>query len=165
MKSVAKKISYHVDIQHAQQNPLPISDELLTQWAVLTLKNHRDSAELCIRLVDPPEMTALNYQYRHQKKVTNVLAFPASYPSEVELEYPMMGDVIICPEVLELESKALNTPLEAHWAHIVIHGVLHLLGYDHIEKADAEMMQPLEIALLHELGYDNPYQSEDDNIE
>lgn len=154
-------MNYFVDIQHVCKSPLPISNEILEGWVTLTLKNFRERAELTLRFVDADEMTTLNHTYRQQNKVTNVLAFPASYPSEIQLDYPMIGDVVICPEVLLEESKKLNTPLEAHWAHIIIHGVLHLLGYDHIEESDAEIMRPIETKILHELGFDNPYLNDD----
>ena len=98
--------------------------------------------------------------YRKQNKATNVLAFPATYPENVELEYPLLGDVIICPAVLKQESKTLKQPLIAHWAHIVIHGILHLLGYDHIDEEDATVMQAIEIQLLADLGFDNPYRGQ-----
>ena len=150
-------MNYYVDIQHACDSPLPVSDETLKRWVNLTLKSYRERAELTLRFVNATEMTALNSTYRQQNKVTNVLAFPATYPEDIELDYPLLGDVIICPEVLQEESQTLNTPLEAHWAHIIIHGVLHLLGYDHIEEKDADIMRPIEIKLLNELGYDNPY--------
>lgn len=151
-------MNYCVDIQQACSAPLPISDETLERWAILTLQSHRSSAELTLRFVDAPEMIDLNHRYRQQNKVTNVLAFKATYPDEIDLDFPLLGDVIICPQVLLDESQSLHISLEAHWAHIVIHGILHLLGYDHIKDEDAEMMRPIEINLLHQLGFDNPYQ-------
>jgi probable rRNA maturation factor len=158
-------MNYYIDIQHACDAPLPFSDETIKHWVTLTLLPHKNSAELTLRFVDAPEMTELNHTYRKQNKVTNVLAFPSSYPAEIELDYPLLGDVIICPSVLLDESQQLETPLEAHWAHIVIHGVLHLLGYDHIIESDALIMRPLEIDVLAKLGFDNPYKTEEDNLE
>lgn len=158
-------MTYCVDIQHACSIPLPVSDETLQQWVALTLESYKDSAELTLRFVDDAEMIELNHTYRKQNKVTNVLAFPASYPDEIELDYPLLGDVIICPSVLLTESQDLKTPLIAHWAHIVIHGVLHLLGYDHIIESDAEIMRTIEINLLNKLGFDNPYKTEDYTLE
>jgi probable rRNA maturation factor len=95
----------------------------------------------------------MNHQYRQQNKPTNVLAFPSEIPPQVTLDYPFLGDVIICPAVLHRESMALGKPCEAHWAHIVIHGILHLLGYDHLDDQDACIMQALENKLLVQLGY------------
>ena len=153
-------MSYYIDIQHACESAIPIADDMLSNWAQLALKPYRKSAELTLRFVDADEITHLNHQYRKKNKATNVLAFPATYSQEVELEYPLLGDVIICPSVLEAESKTLNKPLTNHWAHIIIHGVLHLLGYDHIKEEDATVMQTIEIQLLAELGFDNPYDSQ-----
>jgi probable rRNA maturation factor len=148
----------HLDIQHACTITAPISDDTLTSWITCTLRAcHLEKAELTLRLVNTDEMTTLNHTYRKQNKKTNVLAFPANLPENILVEYPLLGDIIICPEVLEHESQSLNIPLKAHWAHIVIHGVLHLLGYDHIENADASIMEALEIKLLDKFGFENPY--------
>jgi probable rRNA maturation factor len=155
----------HIDIQHATTDPIAFSDEQLTNWANLALTTRQTSAELTIRLVDKNDITQLNHLYRKQNKATNVLAFPANLPDEIALDYPLLGDVIICPEILLEESLSLQKPLIAHWALIVIHGVLHLLGYDHIEEEDARVMQALEITLLAQLGFDNPYHTEDNEIE
>lgn len=156
---------YHIDIQHACEEDIPVTDDMLIKWAQKTLQTQLDSAELTIRLVDLAEITHLNLHYRKQNKPTNVLAFPANLPGGVTLEYPLLGDSIICPAVLQQESVTLNKPLTAHWALIVIHGVLHLLGFDHIEDKDATIMQALEIKLLAELGFANPYLDEDNEIE
>src|SRR5260370_1314658 len=150
-------MNYHVDIQHESTITPPVSDAILTQWVNSALLPFKKSAETTVRLVDPAEMMSLNHTYRQQPKVTNVLAFPASYPPEIELAYPFIGDVIICPQVLQEESQSLHIPLDAHWAHIVIHGILHLLGYDHMTESDAAIMRPIEIKLLQELGFNNPY--------
>ncbi len=158
-------MTYYIDVQNATEEELPLSENELISLASLALKNGYETAELTIRLVKPEEMINLNLTYRQQNKTTNVLAFPSCIPKEVELESPLLGDVIICPEVLLLESKALKKILKEHWSLIVIHGVLHLLGYDHIEDADAEKMQGLEIKLLEELGYTNPYVIEDKDLE
>ena len=155
----------HIEIQHACDETIPVTDEALISWAQLALATQCDSAELTIRLVDLEEITHLNHYYRKQNKPTNVLAFPANIPEGVILDVPLLGDIIICPAVLQQESLALNKSLTAHWALIVLHGVLHLLGYDQIEEDDATIMQTLEIKLLAELGLDNPYQDEDNKIE
>ena len=150
-----------LDIQHASQTPIPVSDKQLFEWVCTALKPHLTKAELTIRLVDSEEMIQLNHTYREQNKTTNVLAFPANLPDDIPLEYPLLGDIIVCPAVLKEESLTLNTPLIAHWAHIIIHGVLHLLGYDHIKEVDANIMETLEIKALKTLGFNNPYTSED----
>jgi len=153
-------LNYHVDIQHATDEHIPVSDAVLISWAELALATALESAELTLRFVDLDEITHLNHMYRQQNKATNVLAFPSNIPPGVELEYPLIGDVIICPAVLQQESITLQKPLTAHWALIVIHGILHLLGYDHIKDDDAAVMQALEIRLLEQLGFDNPYLEE-----
>lgn len=158
-------MSYYIDIQNATDESLPISKEELTRLASLALRDYKKEAELTIRIVTPEEMTDLNHTYRKQNKTTNVLAFPSNLPPEVQLEYPLLGDVVICPQVLSEESKQLNKTLESHWALIVIHGILHLLGYDHIKDDDATFMQALEIKLLAELGFSNPYDAEDNQLE
>lgn len=158
-------MNYYIDLQHATNEPPPFNDDLLRTWAELPLVEHLDSAELTLRLVDRDEITQLNQNYRQQNKATNVLAFPSVIPDNIELEFPLLGDVIICPSVLHAESIELGKPLKEHWAHIVIHGVLHLLGYDHIKDSDTEIMQALEIKLLAKLGFANPYKIEDNDVE
>jgi probable rRNA maturation factor len=153
-------MTYYVDIQNATESPLPLTEQELTQLAKLALKDNLKTAELTIRIVNSEEMIHLNHTYRKQNKITNVLAFPSSIPDHIELDCPLLGDVIICPEVLFNESQQLNKSLKEHWSLIVIHGVLHLLGYDHIKDDDAAVMQSLEVKLLNEMGYSNPYNIE-----
>ncbi|MDP3561181.1 MAG: rRNA maturation RNase YbeY [Legionellaceae bacterium] len=157
-------MTYHIEVQHASVEKPPVNDEELISWATLALAVTTESAELTLRLVDAEEMTYLNTTYRKQNKPTNVLSFPANLPKNIELECPLLGDIVICPAVLKQESIELNKSLDAHWALIVIHGVLHLLDYDHIQDDDAAIMQNLEIKLLSQLGFDNPY-LEDDKID
>ena len=158
-------MSDYVDIQHACEKKIPVSDETLARWVQLVLPPNQQTTELTLRFVEQDEITDLNRTYRKQNTATNVLSFPSDLPSEIMLKHPFLGDVIICPAVLEEESLALNKPLIAHWAHIVIHGLLHLLGYDHKEEQDTALMQSLEIKVLAELGFDNPYATEDHSIE
>lgn len=148
---------YHIDIQHACQEAIPVPDSILEKWVELALHATCETAELTLRFVDLEEITYLNNTYRKQNKPTNVLAFPSNLPKNIELEYPFLGDIVICPAILIEESVAQNKALEAHWALIVIHGVLHLLGYDHIQDNEAIIMQNLEIQLLNTLGFANPY--------
>jgi probable rRNA maturation factor len=158
-------MNYLVDIQNESPVSLVVSKQTLESWAAFTLQPHRAKAELTLRFVQLDEMTTLNFTYRGQNKPTNVLAFPATYPGEIQLDYPLLGDVVICPDVLKEESQSENICLEAHWAHIVIHGILHLIGFDHIDELDAERMQAQEIQILQKLGYANPYQTEDFSLE
>lgn len=150
----------YIDIQHATEKPVDISDEQLLKWAKLTLKDEIDSAELTIRLADTDEIMQLNQTYRKQNKPTNVLAFPANLPDNIELDTHLLGDIIICPDVVYEECEKLNKSIESHFALMVIHGVLHLLGYDHISDTDAEIMQTKEIKILKEIGFSNPYLEE-----
>ncbi|MFT4058604.1 MAG: rRNA maturation RNase YbeY [Legionella sp.] len=157
-------MTYYIDIQNATNSPLAIQEEEITRLASLALRNHQQDAELTVRFVDTEEITHLNRTYRKQDKPTNVLAFPSELPEEIELECPFLGDVVICPEVVVTESQELNKALNAHWSLILIHGILHLLGYDHIKDEDAVVMQAVEIKLLSELGYANPYDAEGNQL-
>jgi probable rRNA maturation factor len=158
-------MTYYVDIQKVNEGPIPLSESELIDLASLALRDNVQDAELTIRLVEPEEMQHLNHTYRNQNKTTNVLAFPSKLPPNIELECPLLGDVIVCPKVLLEESKLMNKSLAEHWSLIIIHGVLHLLGYDHIKDEDASVMQKLEIQLLGELGYANPYELEGHELE
>jgi probable rRNA maturation factor len=125
-------------------------------WVRRVLAGRLDEVQLTIRITDESEIRELNATYRGKDKPTNVLSFPFEAPPGVEL--PLLGDIIICAQVVAAEAQAQGKPLEAHWAHMVIHGTLHLLGYDHIDEAEAEQMEGLEIELLTGLGYANPYE-------
>ncbi len=121
---------------------------LFKKWAKAAL---RVDCEVTIRIVDAQEALELNSQYRGKDYATNVLTFPLT-------ETPhLMGDIIICAPVVVAEAKAQNKPLEAHFAHLTVHGVLHLHGYDHEIEAQAELMEAIEIQILAKLGYANPY--------
>jgi len=114
--------------------------------------------EVVIRLVDDAESGQLNQQYRHKAGPTNILSFPFEAPPGLELD--LLGDLVICAPLLAREAQQQNKPLLHHWAHITVHGVLHLLGYDHINEQDAEEMEALEIDILHKLNIANPYHEE-----
>lgn len=118
--------------------------------------------ELAIRLVDEAESRALNHDYRGKDKSTNVLSFPADLPEMVlsELDERPLGDLVICAPVVAREADEQGKPPQAHWAHMTVHGILHLLGHDHVEAAEAALMEPLEIVILSRLGWDNPYDDE-----
>lgn len=156
---------YRIDIQKMNDGPIPLSDDRLTNLAVLALTEHQEDAELTIRLVNSAEIMELNHLYRKQNKTTNVLAFPANLPPHITLDCPFLGDVVICPEVVSDESEHLNKSIEEHWSLIVIHGVLHLLGHDHINDEDAVLMQAIEVNLLAKLGFANPYELEENHLE
>ena len=126
----------------------------------LAVANYAKPCEVAIRLVDAEESHALNLQYRGKDKPTNVLSFPSDLPDEVlaSLKREPLGDIIICVPVVLNEAIEQHKTAIAHWAHLTIHGVLHLLGFDHIDDAEAEEMEALEIDALQELGFLNPYE-------
>ena len=117
----------------------------------------KGACEVTVRVVDAAESAALNLRYRKKPGATNVLSFPAGDTAPVPGEVPSLGDVVICAPVLEREARAQGKTAEAHWAHIVAHGTLHLLGYDHATGAEAEIMERRERELLAEFGFPDPY--------
>ncbi|RWU12733.1 rRNA maturation RNase YbeY [Pseudidiomarina gelatinasegens] len=146
-----------VDLQIAcEADNLP-SDASFEAWieAVLQHLSCSTETELTVRIVDAEEGLALNHQYRGKAYATNVLSFPFEAP--VPLPVNLLGDLVICAAVVADEAKAQNKPLVAHWAHMVVHGTLHLLGYDHINNDEAEHMEQLEKDILAALGYADPY--------
>lgn len=124
----------------------------------ISLKN-LNNIEITIRIVDEEEIIDLNYRYRHKEGSTNVLSFPGQIPPQVEDEcdYKVLGDVVICAAVVEHEAKQQNKELLSHWAHMVVHGILHLLGYDHENELEAHSMESIEINLMKQLGFLSPY--------
>ncbi|MFL1456142.1 rRNA maturation RNase YbeY [Marinobacter sp. GN3S48] len=147
-----------VDLQRVFETPGIPDDNAFGRWAQRAWLGE-DSSEVTIRIVDADESAALNGEYRGKNGPTNVLSFPFEAPAGITV--PLAGDLIICAPVVEKEAKDQHKELEAHWAHMVVHGMLHLQGYDHIEDNDAEVMEALEVQLLKQLGYGNPYESEE----
>jgi len=153
----------HLDIQMAvnEDEVEPPSTQQMQRWVELALNNtpgaeRIQDAELTIRIVDETEITELNKQYRKKDGTTNVLSFP--FESDIELEIPLLGDLVICASIVAKEAKQQQKSLQAHWAHMIIHGTLHLLGYDHITESEASEMESMEIDLLQQLGFSNPYE-------
>ncbi len=144
-----------LDLQCASTGAAPAAADL-QRWCELALRQRSGDSELTIRLVDEEEGRELNRTWRQKNYATNVLSFPADVPDEF-LDIPLLGDLVICVPVVEREAAEQGKTLDAHWAHLVIHGCLHLLGYDHIEDAEAEEMEALERQLLAELGHPDPY--------
>ena len=149
-----------LDLQIADDGddqPPPSSIELWVASAVQRAQSQKrdDDVELTVRIVNREEITELNHQYRDKNKATNVLSFPADLPDHIEL--PLLGDLIICADVVRQEALDQHKALPDHWAHMLVHGTLHLLGYDHIDDDEAEEMENLEIQILNELGITNPY--------
>lgn len=148
-----------LDIQTACNDTLVPSSAQFEQWIAAALDGEREHAEVSLRIVDADEITELNHQYRGKNYATNVLSFPADLPEELGL--PLLGDIVICAEVVAREASEQHKTPTAHWAHMVVHGTLHLLGYDHIEDDDAEIMEAREIQILDQLKFPNPYQTVD----
>ncbi|MFQ1008540.1 rRNA maturation RNase YbeY [Gilliamella apicola] len=136
------------------------TEEQIMQWLNVILPQFMDNAEITIRIVDEQESQQLNNTYRHKNKPTNVLSFP--FESPIEIEVPLLGDLIICKQVVEAEAKEQDKSLTSHWAHMIVHGCLHLLGYDHILDEEAEEMENIEIDIMQQLGFNNPYQPIDE---
>ena len=148
-----------IDLQIAceQETGLPTAEQI-EQWATAAVQPQSDEVEMTVRIVDEAESHALNLNYRGKDRPTNVLSFPFECPDEVEL--PLLGDLVICRQVVEREAQEQDKPVMAHWAHMVVHGSLHLLGYDHIEDDEAEEMESLETQIMMGLGFADPYLSE-----
>lgn len=152
-----------VDVQYALDDAvedapaMPTADQF-EAWAAAALAGRREEAELSIRVVDEAEGSELNQAYRHRPGPTNVLSFPFDSPAEFEI--PLLGDVVICAPVVAREAREQGKPALAHWAHMTVHGTLHLLGYDHETPAEADEMERLEARILDGLGYSDPYAAE-----
>jgi len=156
-----KPVRLRVDIENVSGEKIP-KNAAFKLWIGAAIDGHRhkagerrDKAELSVRITDATEIKMLNQQYRGKDYATNVLSFPADLPPELKL--PHLGDIVICAEVVEREAREQSKPSEAHWAHMVVHGTLHLLGYDHIDDAEADIMEALEIDILQTLNFANPY--------
>lgn len=134
--------------------PVPVFDQF-QRWATAALDGRRDRAEVCVRVVDEAEGAALNARYRGKAYPTNVLSFPAELPPE--LGVPLLGDLVLCAPVVLREAREQGKPAQAHWAHLTVHGMLHLLGFDHIDPDEAEAMEALERSILARCGYPDPY--------
>jgi probable rRNA maturation factor len=147
----------YIDVQIVTQSDYP-APEMFQEWVDAALTARTQDSEIVLRLVDETESAELNLQYRHKKAPTNILSFPFEAPPGIELD--LLGDLVICAPLIAQEAKQQHKLPAHHWAHITIHGVLHLLGYDHIEEQDAEQMEALEIEILHKLNIANPYLEE-----
>lgn len=159
-------MTVQVDVQIAVKDVshLP-TDRQLSQWAqaAIAAVNLSQPAQLTLRVVDEAEITQLNHDYRHKNAATNVLSFPFELPmglpaAEAQGE---LGDIVICAAVVQREAAEQGKSEESHWAHMVIHGTLHLLGYDHMDEAEAEAMETLETQVLAGLAIANPYAQPD----
>lgn len=134
---------------------LPAECDIL-RWASAAIAAVDAASEVTIRVVDREKMKNANKEWRKQNKATNILSFPADFPSQTGINY--LGDLLICADVLLEESQLQEKSLHAHWAHIVVHGMLHLQGFDHIDTQQASEMESREVEILATFGYNNPYQ-------
>ncbi|MBV2092646.1 MAG: rRNA maturation RNase YbeY [Candidatus Thiodiazotropha sp. (ex Ctena orbiculata)] len=149
----------NLEIQRiAEASEVSPSDQQLAAWAEAALAESNDPVEMVIRIVDAPESQQLNRDYRGKDRPTNVLSFPFESPPEVPL--PLLGDLVICAPVVSTEARQQNKTLEAHWAHMVVHGTLHLLGYDHQDDQQAQLMEEKERQILQALNFSDPYTDE-----
>lgn len=145
----------HLDIQCVTRCTDIPSAEQMQIWVDAVLTDSEQESEIVVRLVDEAESAELNSQYRHKLGSTNILSFPFEAPEGFDID--LLGDLVICAPLIAEEAIQQHKPLMHHWAHILIHGVLHLIGYDHIQDDEAEEMEALEIRILSTLSIDNPY--------
>ncbi|MGR9072273.1 MAG: rRNA maturation RNase YbeY [Gammaproteobacteria bacterium] len=145
----------HPVIQYICRSVPAPTEEQFRDWLVRVLGNPEEDVEIVIRIVDEAESEDLNRRFRQKDGPTNVLSFPFEKPEGVDCA--ILGDLVICAPVMEKEAAEQNKNIEDHWAHLVVHGTLHLLGYDHIEEAQAQVMEAREIEILHQLKINNPY--------
>ncbi len=149
-----------LDLQLAFDAPDLPTEMQFQQWLDAAVLPFQADAEVTIRIVGNAESQQLNFDYRGKDKPTNVLSFPFQCPPGIEL--PLLGDLVICAPVVAQEAQQQNKTLSAHWAHMVVHGCLHLLGFDHINDDDAEQMEAEEVTILQQLGFTNPYLLDDE---
>lgn len=150
------KIALQIAFANTDIHIIP-SKTQLQKWVDAVLQQQQKTGEITIRIVDVDESAYLNQTYRHKTGPTNVLSFP--FQSMVNLpNLPLLGDLVLCAPLVAQEAKAQAKTEIAHWAHLIVHGTLHLLGYDHINDKDAMIMENLEIKILTQLGFENPYE-------
>ncbi len=147
-----------IDIQRVSAVEHQPDDKSIQYWVqtALELESLNGQIELCVRIVDEAEMSVLNQQYRQRSGSTNVLSFVTE--NIPELPFQILGDMVICASVVSQEAHQQQKTFNSHWAHMVIHGVLHLCGYDHIHDVDAQQMELRELLILNKLGFTNPYE-------
>lgn len=145
-----------VDVESRRGSGAP-SRAAVTRWAAAALGRRGAGRELAVRIVAPGESRRLNAAYRGKDQPTNVLSFPVARLATGGAQ--PLGDLVVCAAVVREEAREQNKPVRAHWAHLIVHGALHLIGYDHEDDADAARMERREVAVLRRLGYSNPYRS------
>lgn len=132
------------------------SEDKVEAWVACALSFIEDCpSSMTVRVVERSEMVELNTQFRNKPSVTNVLSFP--FESIAGVDYDHLGDIVICADVVVEEARDQHKSDSAHWAHLVVHGTLHLCGFDHEEEGEAEEMETLETSIMEKMGFDNPY--------
>ncbi len=165
---MSESLSLLVDLQQCIDSDSVPAQKELELWIKTSLiisaesrqEKLKNEYELTIRIVDKKEIQNLNNNYRHKNQATNVLSFPYEgfdFDVPEELQLPLLGDLVICHEVVLEEAQQQGKTIDEHWAHMVVHGILHLQGYDHINDHEAEQMEALEVNILKQLNFPNPY--------
>lgn len=142
-------------IQNEDEFDFIPSEEIISNWIQAALLKPYNQLEQLIRIVSESEIQQLNAEYLNKNKPTNILSFPTEQHDF--LDYECLGDLVICADVVKLESNQQHKALNDHWAHLIVHGMLHLQGYDHIKDDEAELMEQLEVKILETLSIPNPY--------
>ena len=149
-------MTFQIDIEsNSQSQQLPAMTDIELWISAALHAQNLSEAVVSVYIVDDAESQALNLQYRNKDKPTNVLSFPADLPEEVDI--PLLGDLVVCAPVIEREATEQGKTLAAHWAHMLVHGSLHLLGFDHTDDDEADEMEALETSILIQLGFPAPY--------
>jgi probable rRNA maturation factor len=144
-----------LDVSYASRSPWVPSSQRLREWAEAALSPAAKRSVLSVRIVGKARSRSLNLRYRHKDKPTNVLSFAGAGSAPDGRSF--LGELVICAPLVALEARAQDKPLSAHWAHLTIHGVLHLLGFDHERASEARKMAAREIQILDRLGFSDPY--------
>lgn len=150
-------MSVNMDVQNVSGFKTLPADKSIIKWAEKALDKQHKNAEITLRVVDIDEGKELNKEWRKKDYATNVLSFPVGEP--IEHAPNLLGDIVVCAPIVEQEAMEQGKSIEAHWAHLIIHGILHLQGYDHESDDEAIIMESREIQILKEIGYANPYET------
>ncbi|GLS03961.1 endoribonuclease YbeY [Chitiniphilus shinanonensis] len=156
---MSRKLKLAVQVETAATG-LPGKTQL-KQWAEAALQAKVKQAEVTVRIVDAEEGRVLNRDYRGKDYATNVLTFTFEDDLPDIPGLPLLGDLVLCAPVVAAEAEAQGKPLAAHYCHLLVHGMLHLQGYDHLDDAEAEVMEALETQIVTTLGYDDPYRDDE----
>lgn len=160
MNKIKSRLKHKIDIQRVYPSDGQPGSKQIKTWIDAVLAETGCNQQCVVRIVDEIESAELNQQFRRKQGPTNILSFPFEWPDDIPEENPevrYLGDLVVCAPVLEQEALEQQKNLEHHWAHIIVHGMLHLLGYDHINDDDAERMENKEIEILAKLHINNPY--------